>query len=87
VPFQSSEKVFVKAAGRAVGIDLPSAKVLAGPLLDKILAEQHTFTSTMLQDNNYLGGTSDGWRKTYSQSGASMMNFIALPGSRANHSR
>jgi hypothetical protein len=83
VPFQFIENDFVKAAGRAVGFDLPSAKALAAPLLDKILAEQHTFTSTMLQDIDYLGGTSDGWRKRYCQSGASMMNFIALPGSRA----
>jgi hypothetical protein len=35
VPCQFSESDFVKAAGRAAGIELSSAEVLAGPLLDK----------------------------------------------------
>jgi hypothetical protein len=57
-PFLYIENNLGKAAGRALGIELPSAKVLAGLQLEKILAKQHTFTTSILQDIDYLGGRS-----------------------------
>lgn len=78
IPFNFMENQYLKDAAACVGVTLPSRKVVAGPLLDKIFEETQTFSTELVAGMDYPAGSSDGWRKKYCEGGAGLMNFVVL---------
>jgi hypothetical protein len=83
VPLNFIENEDLKNAARAVGVTLPSRKVLSTTILDKIFADVQLGTADKLTALSYVDASSDGWRKKYCEQGAGLMNFVALTASGA----
>jgi hypothetical protein len=78
VPFSFFENEHLVNAANAVGIVLPSRKVVSTSLLDSVAAEVQLASAESLAAETFIDGSCDGWRKKYCEQGASMTNTCAL---------
>jgi hypothetical protein len=78
IPFTFMENSYLKEAARALGVELPGRRALAGPILDKVFEESQCFTKESIGNMDHSCGASDGWRKKYCEGGASLMNFTVM---------
>jgi hypothetical protein len=78
ISFTFMENSYLKEAARALGVELPGRRALAGPILDRVFEESQCFTKESIGNMDYPCGASDGWRKKYCEGGASLMNFTVM---------
>jgi hypothetical protein len=69
---------YLKEAARALGVELPGRRALAGPILDRVFEESQCFTKESIGNMDYPCSASDGWRKKYCEGGASLVNFTVM---------
>jgi hypothetical protein len=67
----------IKAAS-AVGVQLPTRKVLVSKYLPLLASRAHTATSAELNEADWFDLSSDGWRKGYCLQGSPLTNIMAL---------
>jgi hypothetical protein len=67
-----------KAAAIAGCGDLPSRKVTASTLLNKVFEGVETANAQTLSSMSLIDAASDGWRKKYCAKGDALQNFCAL---------
>lgn len=78
IPFTFIENPHLIAAAKAVGVKLPSRKVLSTTTLNAAFEDIRTATAEELSKLKYIDAASDGWRKKYCEQGAALTNFCAL---------
>lgn len=78
IPFTFIENPHLIEAAKAIGVTLPSRKVLSTTVLDAAFKDIQTATDDQLSKLKYIDAASDGWRKKYCEQGAGLVNFCAL---------
>jgi hypothetical protein len=59
VPFTFVENEFIMKAAAVFDVKMPRAKTVAGPLLDRILADQQLLSAEAMSGADYVCGTSN----------------------------